>query len=112
MLFRSALARLRVDLHDDARLSGRAAHLPDRERLIRGAPDEVYLFDVAGFGALDAAAAGGVVEIGDSGRYEELSSISVAGDAKVELRAANEDFVLGWAVRVAFDLPPTIRKAA
>ena len=29
-----------------------------------------------------------------------------------ELRAANEDFVLGWAVRVAFDLPPTIRKAA
>ncbi|MBZ6383139.1 glycoside hydrolase family 108 protein [Sphingomonas sanguinis] len=29
-----------------------------------------------------------------------------------ELRAANEDFVLGWAQRVAFTFPPTIRKAA
>ncbi|WP_394663258.1 hypothetical protein [uncultured Sphingomonas sp.] len=35
-------------------------------------------------------------------RYVELA----------ELRAANEDFVLGWAQRVAFTFPPTIRKAA
>ena len=34
-------------------------------------------------------------------RYVELA----------ELRAANEDFVLGWAQRVAFTFPLTIRKA-
>lgn len=35
-------------------------------------------------------------------RYVELA----------ELRAANEDFMLGWAQRVIFTFPPTIRKAA
>jgi hypothetical protein len=36
------------------------------------------------------AVVGGIVEIGDSGRYEETLSIAVDGDAKLELRAANE----------------------
>ena len=40
--------------------------------------------------ALTGAAAGGIVEIGDSGRYEESLTIAVDGDAKLELRAANE----------------------
>ena len=40
--------------------------------------------------ALTAAQAGGVVEIGDSGRYEETLSLTVPATAKVELRAANE----------------------
>jgi hypothetical protein len=41
-------------------------------------------------GPLDAAAGGGVVEIGDSGRYEETPAITVGAAATVELRAANE----------------------
>jgi hypothetical protein len=40
--------------------------------------------------ALAGAKAGGVVEISDSGRYEETPSIQVDADAKLELRAANE----------------------
>jgi hypothetical protein len=40
--------------------------------------------------ALAGAKSGGIVEIGDSGRYEENLSIAVDGDAKLELRAANE----------------------
>jgi hypothetical protein len=41
--------------------------------------------------ALSGANAGGIVEIGDSGRYEETLSITVDADAKLEVRAAN-----GW----------------
>jgi hypothetical protein len=40
--------------------------------------------------ALDGAAGGGIVEIGDSGRYEETLSIRVRAGAQLELRAANE----------------------
>ncbi len=40
--------------------------------------------------ALDGAMGGGIVEIGDSGRYEETLSIKVDADAQLELRAANE----------------------
>ena len=40
--------------------------------------------------ALTGAAAGGIVEIGDSGRYEGPLTIAVATKAKLELRAANE----------------------
>jgi len=40
--------------------------------------------------ALASAKAGGIVEIGDSGRYEETPSIAVDVGAKLELRAANE----------------------
>ena len=40
--------------------------------------------------ALTGAAAGGIVEIGDSGRYEETLSIKVDADAQLEVRAANE----------------------
>lgn len=43
--------------------------------------------------AIDAAADGGIVEIGDSGRYPEtvgMLSIKVLADGKLELRAANE----------------------
>jgi hypothetical protein len=40
--------------------------------------------------ALASAKAGGIVEIGDSGRYEETVSIAVEVGAKLELRAANE----------------------
>jgi hypothetical protein len=39
---------------------------------------------------MNAIAAGGIVEIGDSGRYEETPSITVDAGATVELRAANE----------------------
>jgi hypothetical protein len=39
--------------------------------------------------ALSGAQGGGIVEIGDSGRYEETLSIVVDADAKLELRAAN-----------------------
>lgn len=38
----------------------------------------------------DLPAAGGVVEVTDSGRYEETLSIDVAANASVEIRAANE----------------------
>ena len=56
--------------------------------------------------ALTAAQAGGVVEIGDSGRYEETLSLTLPPTAKVELRAANEHrptLVLGgdWTVTLA-----------
>jgi hypothetical protein len=40
--------------------------------------------------ALNAVTAGGVVEIGDSGRYEGPLTITLANKAKLELRAANE----------------------
>jgi hypothetical protein len=40
--------------------------------------------------ALTGASAGGIVEIGDSGRYEETPSIKVDADASLELRAGNE----------------------
>jgi hypothetical protein len=40
--------------------------------------------------ALDAVAGGGVVEIADSGRYEETPTLVVSADAQIELRAANE----------------------
>jgi hypothetical protein len=40
--------------------------------------------------AVNAVAAGGIAEIGDSGRYEETPSITVGAAATVELRAANE----------------------
>jgi len=40
--------------------------------------------------AIDAVAAGGIVEIGDSGRYQETIAIKVGADKIVELRAANE----------------------
>ena len=40
--------------------------------------------------ALDAVAAGGVVEISNSDRYEETVTISVNANQRVELRAANE----------------------
>lgn len=40
--------------------------------------------------ALTGAAAGGIIEIGDSGRYEGPLMIAVATKAKLELRAANE----------------------
>jgi hypothetical protein len=40
--------------------------------------------------ALSGAAGGGIVEIGDSGRYEGNLTIALDGDAKLELRAANE----------------------
>jgi hypothetical protein len=39
--------------------------------------------------ALDALGGAGLVEITDNGRYEESLSIAVAGDAAIELRAAN-----------------------
>jgi hypothetical protein len=39
--------------------------------------------------ALDALSNGGVVEIGDSGRYEEAVQISAADNQRIELRAAN-----------------------
>ena len=39
--------------------------------------------------ALTGAVAGGIVEIGDSGRYEETLSITVDGDARLEVRAAD-----------------------
>jgi hypothetical protein len=41
-------------------------------------------------GALNVVAGGGVVEISDSGRYEETLTISVNADQRVELRAINE----------------------
>ena len=40
--------------------------------------------------ALTGSVGGGIVEIEDSGRYEETVSIEVDEDAKLELRAANE----------------------
>ena len=40
--------------------------------------------------AIDAVAGGGIVEIADSGRYEETIVIKVDADKTVELRAANE----------------------
>jgi hypothetical protein len=40
--------------------------------------------------ALTAAQGGGVVEIGDSGRYAETPTMNVPAAAKVEVRAANE----------------------
>jgi hypothetical protein len=40
--------------------------------------------------ALTAAASGGVVEIKNSGRYEETPAITVTAAAEIELRAANE----------------------
>jgi hypothetical protein len=40
--------------------------------------------------ALDAVAGGGVVEIADSGRYEETPTLVANADAHIELRAANE----------------------
>ncbi len=40
--------------------------------------------------ALTAAQAGGIVEISDSGRYEETLTVNVAAAAKVEVRAASE----------------------
>lgn len=40
--------------------------------------------------ALNAVQTGGVVEIADSGRYEETPSIAVDGGKRIELRAANE----------------------
>ena len=40
--------------------------------------------------AIDAVVGGGIVEIGDSGRYEETIAIKVDADKIVELRAANE----------------------
>ena len=40
--------------------------------------------------AIDAVAGGGIVEIGDSGRYQETIAIKVGADKIVELRAANE----------------------
>ncbi len=39
--------------------------------------------------ALNALASGGVAEISDSGRYQELLTINVAASQRVELRAAN-----------------------
>ena len=40
--------------------------------------------------AIDAVVGGGIVEIGDSGRYQEGIAIKVGADKIVELRAANE----------------------
>jgi hypothetical protein len=40
--------------------------------------------------ALDAAAVGGVVELSDSGRFEETPSISLDPEVRLEFRAANE----------------------
>ena len=40
--------------------------------------------------ALDAVQAGGVVEIADSGRYEETPAIAVDAGKRIEVRAANE----------------------
>ena len=40
--------------------------------------------------ALDARAVGGVVELGDSGRFEETPSISLNAGVRLEFRAANE----------------------
>jgi hypothetical protein len=40
--------------------------------------------------AIDAVAGGGIAEITDSGRYEEIITIDVDADAKLELRAVNE----------------------
>jgi hypothetical protein len=40
--------------------------------------------------ALNGTTAGGIVEIGDSGRYEETLTIAVDDAAKLEVRAANE----------------------
>jgi hypothetical protein len=40
--------------------------------------------------ALDARAGGGVVELSDSGRFEETPSISLNPEVRLELRAANE----------------------
>lgn len=40
--------------------------------------------------ALTSAQAGGIVEIGDSGRYEGALSLTISTPAKVEVRAANE----------------------
>jgi hypothetical protein len=57
--------------------------------------------------ALSGAQAGGIVEIGDSGRYEEALSITVDADAKLEVRAANGHrpaLILGG--DFAFELKP------
>lgn len=53
--------------------------------------------------ALTATQGGGIVEIGDSGRYEETLSLNVSAAAKLEVRAANErrpTLVLGgdWSI--------------
>lgn len=53
--------------------------------------------------ALTALNGSGVVEIGDSGRYEENISLDVAADATVEIRAANghrPTLVLGQVMRL------------
>jgi hypothetical protein len=50
--------------------------------------------------AIDGAIAGGVVEVADSGRYQETISIAVDPDRRLELRASNEHrpaIVLGGA---------------
>lgn len=52
---------------------------------------------------LGLVATGGVVEIGDSGRYSETPAIAVNADQKVELRAANErrpTLILGGALDI------------
>lgn len=57
--------------------------------------------------AIDAAASGGIVEIGDSGSYEGTLSIKVDADAKLEVRAANEHrpaLVLSSDLKI--ELPP------
>jgi hypothetical protein len=56
--------------------------------------------------ALTAAQAGGIVEIGDSGRYPETLTLTIPAAAKVEVRAANEHrptVVLGgdWTISLA-----------
>ncbi len=76
-------------------------------------PDQTVVQGQSVHNALNAVVAGGVVQIDDSGRYEETPAIAIDPDAAVELRAGNErrptlvlggDFEIRLAVNSAFTL--------
>jgi hypothetical protein len=78
-------------------ISSLAAATPPR--LVRVPTDSATIS-----GALAALGGAGVVEIEDSGRYAETIAISVAANATIELRAANNrrpTIVLGGAMELS-----------